>query len=410
MAGTTPNVGVRVFSDLTPTLATISVRDGGLGICMPVPAAVDMAFDEPFLVDITDPEAVAAFPEGTLARDTLNQFASEGVSARILFVRATEDADADEQVGKVAGLAAERTGIHAFADAKTHTGFEPTFLIAPGYTASRPGDAANPVAAAMDTVSGQIIDCMGVVDTPVTDVTAAIAYASDFAASLNIIAAYPNATVSLGGAPVVRPLSPHIAAAHLRRDAEVGNPFKAAWNRPLKGVLGTSQDVSYRDGDTTHDANTLNQGGVVTVIERNLYWGPYSTATDPTTIGYRSIKRIRTRRAVEKALLRAVRKFAAADLGPHTVTLIYQSVAEFCAELVALGALIDYELVWDRSINPNSLLRDGGLRVKLRFEETPDLTDLQIYSEPQPEAFDILAGRIGEALNALGNSNIRVAA
>lgn len=411
MAATDPNVGVRVFSNLSPTLATISARTSYPGVCLPVPGAdASMIKDEPFLVDLSKPEEIAKFPAGTIARNTLSQFASEGIVTDVIFVRADENADPETQASLIAGDAAAKTGMHAFGSAKTHVGLEPNLLLASGYGATRFGDVANPVAAAMNVVSEQIIDCMGVFDTPVTTREAAIEAAADFAASYNMIACYPNVKWNDGTQTITAPLSPHVVAAHLRRDAEVGNVYKAAWNRQLKGVLGLSQDVTYRDGDTTHDANVLNQGGVVTVIERNLLWGPYSAATDPTTIGYRSIKRIRTRRALEKALLRAIRKYAAEDLGPHIVTLIYQSVATFCSELVSLGAIIDYELVWDRSLNPNSLLRDGGLRVKLRFEETPDLTDLQIYSEPQPEAFDILAGRIGSALSALGLSNIRVAA
>ena len=48
--------------------------------------------------------------------------------------------------------------------------------------------------------------------------------------------------------------------------------------------------------------------------------------------------------------------------------------------------------------------------MKLRFEETPELIDLGIYTEPMPEAFDILAENIAAALEALGDPNIRVEA
>ena len=411
MSGTTPNVGVRVFSDLSNTSSTISVRDGGLGICLPVDgAAVDMTKNEPFIVDLAAPADIARFPDGTLARDTLSQLALAGMTAKIVFIRADEDPDAELQIGKIAGDAASKTGMHGFKDALSHVGFEPTFLISPSYAALRIGGAANPVAATMDSVCNEIIDCMGVFDTPITTREAAIEAAGDFSGTFNMIACYPQVTVNLGGANVTRPLSTHVAAAHLIRDAEVGNPFKAAWNRQLTGVLGTDQIVTYQDGKTSHDANTLNQGGVVTVIEGNRLWGPYTTATDPTTIGYRSIKRIRTRRAVEKATLKAMRKHLAADIGPHAVTQIYTDVADFLEDLTnpEIGALVNYELVWDRSLNSGAVLEAGGLRVKMRFAETPDLTDLQIYAEAQPEAFDLLAGRIGSALSALGNQNIRV--
>src|SRR5690606_816929 len=110
--------------------------------------------------------------------------------------------------------------------------------------------------------------------------------------------------VNLGDGNVTRSLSPHVAAAMIRRDKEVGNPYKAFWNRPLQGILGPSVPVGYTDGEITSDANFLNQAGVGTVIEGKLLWAPFTTATDPTVAAWRSIKKIRTRRAVEKAMLR----------------------------------------------------------------------------------------------------------
>lgn len=410
MSATTPNVGVRVFSNLSSTTAAIDARVSDTGMALPCPNA-DLSIEKhkPIVVNTGDSELITLLGAG-VARDTISQIASEGISTDLLFVRTDDDADPDTQLGLVAGSAVDKTGIWALIEAKSETGLEPGLIIAPGFTSQRPGDAANPVATAMDAICDQIIDCMGITDTLETSREAAAENAADFAASLNMIAMYPSALVTIDGVNVTRPLSPHMAAAIMRRDAEVGNPYKAAWNRPLKGIRGVSQTVSYQDGRTETDANFLVQNGVGTVIENKLLWAPYSTATDPTVTAYRSIKRIRTRRSIEKALLRALRTYNAQDLGPHLATLIYGSVAEACAERVTLGALIDYELVWDRKLNPSTVLRDGGLRVKLRFEETPDLTDLQIYTEPQPEAFDILAGRIGQALTALGNPNIRVTA
>lgn len=410
MSATTPNVGVRVFSDLSGTTAAIDARVSYCGIALPCPAAdVSIEKHKPIVINTGDTELITLLGAG-VARDTITQIASEGISTDLIFVRTDDDIDADIQLGMVAGSAVDKTGAWALLEAKSETGLEPGLIIAPGYTSQRPGDAANPVATAFDAICDQIIDCMAITDTLETTREAAVENAADFATSLNMIAMYPSALVTIDGVNVTRPLSPHMAAAIMRRDAEVGNPYKAAWNRPFKGIRGVSQTVSYQDGSTETDANYLVQNGVGTVIENKLIWAPYSTATDPTVKGYRSIKRIRTRRSIEKALLRALRKYNSDDLGPHMVSLIYQSVAEACAERVTFGALIDYELVWDKKLNPATFLRDGGLRVKLRFEETPDLTDLQIFTEPQPEAFDILSGRIGQALTALGNPNIRVTA
>lgn len=410
MSATTPFVGTRVFSDLSETVASVDTRDSTvIGLTLPAPLADNTAFplNEPVSLSIDDPEAVAKLGAG-LATDTVNQILSEGIVADISFVRVAEGEDAEETMSNIVGSAGAKTGVWAQLEAKDHIGLEPGILIAPGYTSTRPGDAANPVVVAMDGVCSRIIDCLAIVDTPATR-EAAVQYAEDFKTSLNIVAMYPAAKVWLG-ADVVRPLSPHVAAAIVRRDKQVGNPFKAAWNRPLVGIRGTSQRVTYRDGDTSCDANFLVQGGVGTVIEGKTLWAPFTTATDPTVKAYRSIKRIRTRRSVEKALLRAYRGYLSEDLGPHLVTLLVTSLEEACEERKALKAIIDYQIVWDRNLNPNTFLRDGGLRLKLRFEETPDLTDLQIYTEPQPEAFTVLATNIADALAALGSNNVYVAA
>lgn len=410
MSATTPNVGVRVFSNLAPSIATINARESHIGLCLPCPNGdVSIEKHKPMAISTGDADTIALLGDG-IAKDTFTQIASAGITTTILFARAEDDADLDTQIGHVAGDPVLKTGIWALEDAGSETGLEPALLLAPGYTSQRLGDAANPVAVAMDALSDKIIDCMGVTDTPETSREDAAAYAADFATSYNMIACYPQARVWLNGADATAPLSPHVAAAIIRRDAEVGNRYKAAWNRPLTGIRGVSQTVTYQDGRTDHDANYLNQNGVVTVIENRLLWGPYTTATDPTTVGYRSIKRIRTRRDIEKSFLRALRKYLSEDVGPHLVALLASTLAEACEARMSISALIDYEVLWDRQLNPDTLLRDGGLRLKLRFEETPDLTDLGIYTEPQPEAFDILAGRIESALEALGNPRIRVAA
>ena len=416
MSATTPFVGVRVFSDLTNVVASIDTRDSPvIGMAMPLPniASADngkIPMDEPFRISTDDVDTVAMLGPG-LAQDAISQIASEGIITDIAFVRvAATNSTIDAQMAKVVGAPSSKTGLYALLEAKDELKLEPGLIIAPGYTSQRIGNVMNPAAQAINIICSRIIDCMGVVDTPATSREDAAEYASDFATSLNMIAMYPAAQVYLGGATVTRPLSPHVAAAIVRMDKSVGTPFKAAWNKPLLGVQAPSQRVTSRDGDTSTDANFLNFNGVGTIIEGNLLWAPFNTGTDPTTVGYRSIKRIRTRRSIEKALLRALRLYMAQDLGPHLVTLIGQALTEACDERKALGAIIGYEVLWSKAMNPPTFLRQGGLRLRLRFEETPDLTDLQIFSEPQPEAFDALAAAIAAAIDQVGNANFRAIA
>ncbi len=158
------------------------------------------------------------------------------------------------------------------------------------------------------------------------------------------------------------------------------------------------------------EANQLAQAGVGTIIEGNLLWAPFTTATDPTVKSWRSIKKIRTRQAASKAMLRPVRQYLSEDIEGHTVSLIYRAADQFLGDLKTLKAIIDYELVWSKALNPATLLEAGGLRTKMRWAETPDLVDLQLYDEPMPEAFDLLQAAIAQALSQIGSANIRITA
>jgi hypothetical protein len=216
MSATTPNVGVRVFSNLSSTTAAIDARVSYTGMALPCPDA-DNSIErhKPIVVNTEDSELITLLGAG-VARDTITQIASEGISTDLLFVRTDDDADPDTQLGLVAGSAVDKTGIWALLEAKSETGLEPGLIIAPGFTSQRPGDAA------MDAICDQIIDCMGITDTLETSREAAAENAADFATSLNMIAMYPSALVTIDGVNVTRPLSPHMAAAIMRRDAEVG--------------------------------------------------------------------------------------------------------------------------------------------------------------------------------------------
>jgi phage tail sheath protein FI len=410
MSAVVPNVGTRVFSNLSPTVVSINARQTFAALPLPAPNA-DNSIEKhrPYAISTEDSEMIAKLGEG-VAKDTITQIASTGISTDIIFVRCDDDPDEDTQLGHIVGDAAQKTGSWAVLDAKGEIGLEAGLILSPEYSHQRPGDAANPVLTTHEAICAKLIDCFAIGDAAGTEREHAALAAADFATARNILMGWPRVKVWKGGADATAPMSTFWAAQILKRDADVGNRYKAAWNKPLVGIRGTERPISHRDGDPTSESNYLCQAGIGTVIENKLLWAPFTTATDPTTRDYRSIKRIRTRRSIEKSFLRAMRKYNADDLGAHLATLVYQTMSEACSSRQAINAIIDYELVWQRSLNPNTALRDGSLMTKLRFEETPELVDLGIYTEPQPEAYDLLADNIAAALEALGDQNIRVEA
>lgn len=418
MVATTDFVGTRVFSNLTSGVAKIDTRDSTvIGTAGPAASADNARYPigEVSRISTDNADDVAKLGAGML-QDAVNQIASEGIACDIAWVRTQHsglsDATAkfEAELNDIVGSAGAKTGIWRLLKASSDLKIEPGLIIIPGYDSQRVGNVANAAVVAASAVADKIIDCMVVANTPVNTREAAVTYAEDFKAKLNVIAMYPQAKVNLGSGNVVRPLSPHVAAAIARRDKQSGGPYKASWNRALQGILDTSLPVEYTNGDTSSDANYLLQRGVGTVIEGNLLWNPFTTATDPTTIGWRSVKRIRTRKAIDKALLAPFRKYLAEDVGASTVSLLYRAADQHFMDLVTMGALIDYQLFWSKSMNPASLLEAGALRAKVTFAETPDLVDLQIYTEPQPTAYDLLGDNIAAALGQLGSANISVTA
>ena len=418
MVATTNFVGTRVFSNLSSNVAKIDTRDSTvIGMPGPTPLADDARYPigELSVISTDNPDDVAKLGAGII-QDAVNQIASEGIACDLAFVRTQHSSKSDpqekfeEELNAIVGSAGTKTGIWRLLKAASELKIEPGSIILPGYDSQRVGNAANAAVVAASAVADRIIDCIVVTNTPVNSREAAVQYAEDHKARLNVVAMYPQAKVNLGSGNVVRPLSPHVVAAIVRRDKETGGPYKASWNRPLKGILDTSLPVEYTNGDVSSDANYLAQHGVGTVIEGNLLWAPFTTATDPTTVGWRSIKRIRTRKAIDKALLAPFRKYLSEDINPSTVGLIYRAADQHMMDLKTMGALVDYELYWSKSMNPASLLEAGALRTKLTFAETPDLVDLQIYTEPQPDAYDLLGENIAAALGQLGSANITVTA
>ncbi len=418
MSGTTDFVGVRRFSNLLSTVAKIDTRDATRpAMVLPAPLADNTAFPLNELVSLSldNSEQLGLLGAG-IARDACDQLLMEGIVTDIAFVRTPHSTNADpalkleEEINGIVGSAGSKTGMYALLDAKSELKFEPGAIISPGYMSARLDDAANPVAAAARIVADRIIDCIVVADTPSNTREAAIEWAEDFKTALNIVALYPSGKFNFGDGTVTRPLSASYVGRMIRRDKETGGPYKACWNRPLQGVLGPSVPVGYTDGDVGSEANLLAQAGVGTIIEGNLLWAPFTTATDPTVKSWRSVKKIRTRLAVSKAMQRPLRQYVSEDITPHMVTLIYRAADQFLSDLVTLGAIIDYELLWSKAFNPSTLLEAGGLRAKMRWAETPDLVDLQLYDEPMPEAFDVLNAAIASALSQLGSTNIRVTA
>ena len=421
MPATTPNVGVRTLLnrvDKAPFLiADMSPIGGVFTPGFDNDSPVDRGIfppDTPVLFSTADTEAVAGCGAGTLRR-TVDRCIAAGITANIIAcvpdLLANDDADA--QMAKMVGVPSSYSGAYGLLKALDETGSKPGMLIAPNFSAQRPGNAANPVFTAFDAVCEKLITPVAIAGVPSSDKTAAVEWAADFQDSLNIIACAQGVKISEGGLPVVVDPAASIAALIAKTDQQMGGPYYSPGNQDLIDVLGPSRSVNFVIDDPGCEANWLLQRGVNSIVQKQAnrtsrstngpqgktFWGFLNTCTDPL---WRMISVVRTRKAVREAIPRTLEKYIGKKLGPHLVTVIIQSLDEFLSELEALPepAVLGHSVRWDRSLNDNASLRVGGLVISMDFEETPDLLDLQVYTGRYEAAFNILATEIQAAMQA----------
>ena len=411
MPTATPHVGVRTFLNRTDETSFIIADMSTIGGSFTAPECDRDMFppDTPVHFTTDDKEVIQAIGQTGTLKHTVDAIIAEGITASI--VATVPDIqpgdDAETQMSKIVGSQSNQTGIWSMLAAQDETGAEPDLLIAPGFTSQRPGDAANPVATAMDGICDKIITAVGICDTPSSDKTSAIEWTADFAETMNLIACGQAVRISENGLPVIRPASPSIAALIAKTDKLLGGPYYNPGNQALKGILGPNRSVSFRIDDPDCEANFLLQRGVncFVQLEKNrtarsvnspqgkTFWGFLNTCSDPL---WRAINVVRTRKAVRKVLPRTLVRYIGQNLGSHLVTVIIQSLDNFLSELMGLPepAILGGQVRWDRELNNNANMRVGGLVISMDFEEAPPLLDLQVYMGRYPAAFTILADEI----------------
>jgi phage tail sheath protein FI len=415
MTANTPNVGVRTLFNPTSTTDVMIANMSTIGGVFTPGVGIDRSYfspDTPIAFRTDDSAALTAIgtdPTSTLFQ-AVNQIIDAGVTATMVAsvpdILATDTAD--QQMAKMVGVGSSWSGAYALLKAQQETGIRPGLLIAPGFASQRPGNAANPVMAAFDGICNKLGIAMAIGDAPSASQTAALTWAADWSASMNIIGNAQGVALEQGGEPVIFDSAASIAALIVSNDQNMGAPYYNPGNNALVGILGPSRSVEFNPSDPSCEANVLLQGGcnciVNTAINRiasnggTTFWGFLNTYDDPD---WRMINVIRTRKAILDALPRALLKYAGQNLGVALVTVIVQSIQAFLNELIALpvpallpGATVTY----DPNLNDAESLRVGGLVLDANWAETPALLDLQIYTGGQPSSFTILSSEIQAAL------------
>jgi len=390
-------VSFEIF-DQTP-LAIIGTAPAGDNVKFP--------YDQP--VGMTgDPAQIEALGATGTLKDALNGVitASGGrFLPKTAIVRVEEGANIEATLAKVVGSAGSMTGIHAFKGVASELGFKPKIYMAPGYTGQRPGDAANPVVAALVPFLERQRARM-LAGTGSTTKEAALAYRADIS-SLAVDIIDPRVLVSgTTGLPVARPAEPYVAGLGCKiirdGDPNAKKPagFWVSWsNSVIGGIVGAERPITFDYTDPDTESHLLNENRINTIVRDGgwRFWGGLSASNDDDWM-FSNV--VRTRFAIEEMVAKDFAPIIDAPMTAPAVVEAIVSLDEKLKDMVTAGAIIGGRSFFLPTENSNGQLRRGQLRIEFDAEETPPIHGLTVGSRRNKKYFDVLVEDIVRDLAA----------
>ena len=368
--------GVEVVS-LTEGIRPIrTVRSAVIGLIGTAPGATasDFPLNEPVLVAGSRSKAAALGTTGTLPNAIDGIF--KQIGATVVVVRVDEGADEAATIANVVGVAADKTGVHAFLKAESVLGLSPKILCAPGFTHQATLTVGSEVANAVvtelvavgagNTGVGDRLRAIVIADGPNTSYADAQAYA-DLHASDRVYVVDPQVKVSRSGSTVSEHASGFVAGVIAKSDAERGFWFSPS-NRVIQGIVGTHRAVGFFLGDENSEANLLNENDVATIIRENGFrlWGNHTTTTDPT-FQFLSTRRIAD--MVNESIMRAHLWAVDKCITRTYLEDVRSSVEAYLRSLENRGAILGARVSVDPEANTATDIANG--QVTFDFEFTP---------------------------------------
>ena len=250
---------------------------------------------------------------------------------------AADDGSAQTRANAI-GDQSELTGIYAAHAATSVLGRNalPRLLCAPGMdTGSRPGGAANPLAAAMVTVA-ENIKAIAFIDGPNTTHEAAIEYIGDFDSPRAVV--IDPAVLISDGTDIIE-----FAASGFAAGTAARNDYDQGWwtsfsNKTMRGILGTARPIDA--GHPASRAQLLLDNKIWTIVNDVggfQFWGTDTPAQTEPDYSFPNIQR--TADILGDSIQRAHRWAVAKGITKNYLSAVSQSVNDFIRTLVARGAL-----------------------------------------------------------------------
>ncbi len=257
----------------------------------------------------------------------------------------------------------KRTGLQALLDGKSRFNAQPRLLITPKHSATQAVGTA--LVALADKLRG-----IAIIDGPNTTDEAAIAYAGEFGAKRAYMV---DPGVQLwdtdANGTVDAPSSAWVAGLFAWTDAEYGF-WASPSNKEFVGITGTTRPVEFLDGDETCRANLLNNANVTTIIRDDGYrlWGNRTLSSDPK---WAFVTRVRTMDIVMDAILYGHKWAVDRSITATYVKDVTEGLQAFMRDLKNQGAIINFEVFADETLNTASQLEQGKVYWNIRFTDVP---------------------------------------
>lgn len=270
----------------------------------------------------------------------------------------------------------DRTGLQALQDTYNLLGFFAKILIAPGYCT-------------LGSVSTELIAmahklrAVTLIDAPIGTTYAQAMAGRGPSGAINFntsseraVLCYPHLKVydAATDGERLEPMSPRLAGVMCARDNDRGYWWSPS-NVEIKGIVGVERQLSAMINDPTSEVNLLNESGITTVF--NSYgtglrtWGNRSAAWPSVTHPRNFVNVRRTADILHESLEYSMLQFIDMPINNALIDAIRESVNSFIRTLVARGALIDGQCLYDPTKNPPTEVALGHLTFDIEFMTSP---------------------------------------
>ncbi len=382
----------------------IGTADGADPDVFPYNTPVLLSSNPQLAASLTKNAPGSGLTAGTLPA-AVTDFYNEGGGA-LVAVRVQDNATAATVMSNIIGSQNTMTGCWAFKQAQSLVGVTPRTLMAPGYTATRPDNAENPVVAALLIIAAALQGRVYAAG-PSTDETDMQAWIEDWTSD-RLTAFYPSVLTwdVASSAYVARDAAPANAGLLARVHRQQGfwwSPSNWAYN----SVGGLAVPVDWAQGDYNSTANILNSNNITTAINMAQQggtvggfrrWG--NRVPNASTI-FECVRT--TMDAIEMALQTVCTWANDKPPSPYIIEQLAFQANSFLKSMVTAGALVGGDFWIDPNDNSVNNLEEGIWTFRFDAEPAAPMEHIINIAQRNPHYYNNLLSAVIAAVGSNTN-------